>query len=127
MLSLVDEKGRPREGFLRLHDVYNLDLTADLVVLSGCRTALGREIRGEGLWGLSSGFLYAGARRVVASLWWVQDRATTELMTRFYRALWEEKLRPAAALRQAQLSMLADRRFRDPFAWAAFVHQGDWR
>jgi tetratricopeptide (TPR) repeat protein len=127
VLSLVDERGRPQDGLLRLHDVYNLDLPAELVVLSGCRTALGREIRGEGLWGLSHGFLYAGARRVVASLWWVEDRSTAELMTRFYRAMWEEDLRPAAALRKAQLAMLADRRFHDPFAWAAFVCQGDWR
>ena len=61
------------------------ELGADLVVLSGCETALGREIRGEGLVGLTQGFLYAGAARVVASLWRVQDRATAELMGRFYR------------------------------------------
>jgi CHAT domain-containing protein/Tfp pilus assembly protein PilF len=126
-LSLVDAAGAPREGFVRLRDVYALDLQADLVVLSGCETALGREIRGEGLLGLTRGFLYAGAPRVVASLWWIDDRATAALMTAFYRALWTEKLRPAAALRQARLALARQPRFRDPAYWGAFVLQGDWR
>ncbi len=81
VLSRVGPDGKPREGFLGLRDVYALDLAADLVVLSGCQTALGREIRGEGLLGLTRGFLYAGAPRVVASLWWIDDRATAALMT----------------------------------------------
>jgi CHAT domain-containing protein/Tfp pilus assembly protein PilF len=127
VLSLVDEEGRPQEGFLGLDDIYNLDLHADLVVLSGCETALGREMRGEGLVGLTRGFLYAGAARVLASLWQVQDRPATELMVRFYRALLQDRLPPAAALRSAQLSLLRERRWRDPFYWGAFVLQGDWR
>jgi CHAT domain-containing protein/Tfp pilus assembly protein PilF len=126
-LSRVDSSGRPREGLLRLRDIYDLDLTADLVVLSGCQTALGREIRGEGLLGLTRGFLYAGAPRVVASLWWIDDRATAELMTAFYRGMWAEGLRPAAALRKARLSLARQHRFRDPSYWGAFVLQGDWR
>ncbi len=126
VLSRVDREGRPQEGFLHLHDVYNLRLNADLVVLSGCRTALGKEVRGEGLIGLTRGFLYAGAPRVVASLWKVEDRATAALMTRFYRALWIEGLKPAAALRSAQLSLQGERRWRDPFYWAGFVLEGDW-
>ncbi len=127
VLSRVGPDGGPREGFLRLRDIYGLDLNADLVVLSGCRTALGKEIRGEGLLGLTRGFLYAGAARVVASLWWVDDRATAELMTRFYRGLWSGGLTPAAALRQARLAIAAERRFRDPYYWGAFLLQGDWR
>jgi CHAT domain-containing protein len=127
VLSRIDEKGRPREGFVGLRDIYNLELGAELVVLSGCQTALGREIRGEGLLGLTRGFLYAGAPRVVASLWQVDDRATAELMSRFYRGLWTDGLPPAAALRKARLSLAAERRFRDPFYWGAFVLQGDWR
>ncbi len=127
VLSLVDAGGRPQDGFLRLYDVYDLDLAADLVVLSGCRTALGREIRGEGLQGLSRGFFHAGASRVMASLWSVQDRATGELMARFYRALFEQRLTPAAALRQAQVSMWRDAQWAAPFHWAGFVIQGDWR
>jgi CHAT domain-containing protein/Tfp pilus assembly protein PilF len=126
-LSTVDGQGRPREGFLRLRDIYGLRLDAGLVVLSGCRTALGREVRGEGLSGLTQGFFHAGAARLVASLWKVEDRATAELMIRFYRALWVERLTPAAALHSAQLSLRRERRWRDPYFWAGFVLQGDWR
>ncbi|HEX3556449.1 MAG TPA: CHAT domain-containing protein [Thermoanaerobaculia bacterium] len=126
-LSMVDRAGQPQAGFLHLRDVYNLRLGADLVVLSGCRTALGKLVRGEGLIGLTRGFLYAGAPRVVASLWRVEDLATAALMTRFYRALWIERLRPAAALRAAQLSLAQQRRWRDPYFWAGFVLEGDWR
>jgi CHAT domain-containing protein/tetratricopeptide (TPR) repeat protein len=127
VLSLVDAAGKPREGFLGLSDIYDLDLDADLVVLSGCRTALGKEVRGEGIMGLTRGFLYAGVPRVVASLWKVQDRTTAELMSRFYRALWRDHLPPAAALRQAQMSLRRDPHYRDPYSWAGFVLQGDWR
>jgi CHAT domain-containing protein/tetratricopeptide (TPR) repeat protein len=127
VLSLVDAAGQPREGFLGLSDIYDLDLRADLVVLSGCRTALGKEVRGEGLMGLTRGFLYAGVPRVVASLWKVQDRTTAELMVRFYRAMWQGGLPPAAALREAQRQLRRDRRYRSPYSWAGFVLQGDWR
>jgi CHAT domain-containing protein len=89
VLSLVDKEGKPQNGFLRLHEIFNLHLEADLVVLSACQTALGKEIQGEGLIGLTRGFMYAGAPRVVASLWRVDDRATANLMRLFYeRACW---------------------------------------
>jgi CHAT domain-containing protein len=128
VLSQVDAAGRLREGFLGLSDIYDLDLDAGLVVLSGCRTALGKEVRGEGLMGLTRGFQYAGAPRVVASLWPVEDRSTTELMTRFYQAMWgAHPLAPAAALREAQRWLRQDPRYRDPHSWAGFVFQGDWR
>ncbi len=127
LLSRLGADGKPKEGFLSLADIYNLQLGADLVVLSGCETALGREVRGEGLVGLTRGFLYAGAARVAASLWRVQDRATAELMGRFYRAMLQEGKSPAAALREAQLAIRSDRRWRAPYYWAAFVLQGDWR
>ncbi len=126
MLSRVDEHGAPLEGFLGLRDVYNLRLGADLVVLSGCETALGKQVRGEGLVGLTQGFLYAGARRVVASLWRIEDRATAELMARFYRGLLVEGLAPAPALRQAQLAIRDDKRWRSPYYWGGFLLQGDW-
>ena len=109
VLSLVDADGVARPGFVRLHDISELKLGAELVVLSACQTALGREIQGEGLVGLSRGFMYAGVPRVVASFWRVHDRATAELMARFYRGMWEEGLEPAAALREAQLSVLRER------------------
>jgi CHAT domain-containing protein len=126
VLSLVDESGTPRDGFLRMHEIYNLRLPADLVVLSACQTALGRDIRGEGLFGLTRGFMYAGARRVVASLWQVDDESTAELMKRFYRAMLKERRRPADALRMAQLELSQARRWSAPFYWAGFVLQGEW-
>jgi CHAT domain-containing protein len=125
VLSLVGSDGRPIDGFLRLEEIYNLKLNANLVVLSGCQTALGREIRGEGLVGLTRGFLYAGAPRVMASLWSIRDRATAEFMRRFYEALLKEGLAPSDALRRAQLSMSHDPQWKDPYYWAAFILQGE--
>ncbi|HZT78453.1 MAG TPA: CHAT domain-containing tetratricopeptide repeat protein [Vicinamibacterales bacterium] len=127
VLSLVDDRGRPRNGVLHLYDVLNLKLAADLVVLSGCQTALGPQMRGEGLTGISRAFMYAGARHVVASLWAVDDRATAELMRRFYRALLVDGRRPAAALALAQRDLSADSRWHSPFYWAGFTLIGDWR
>jgi CHAT domain-containing protein len=127
VLSLVDEQGRGRDGFLRSYDVYNLRLGADLVVLSACRTALGQEIRGEGLVGLVRGFMYAGAPRVVASLWDVKDDATAAFMDRFYAGMIRGRLSPASALRDAQIWMSTETRWRAPYYWAGFVLQGDWR
>jgi CHAT domain-containing protein len=127
VLSLIDERGQPQDGFLRLHEVYSLKLDADLVVLSGCETALGKEMRGEGLIGLTRGFMYAGSQRVVASLWRVDDRATAELMKRFYQGMLKQRLTPAAALRAAQISLLKERRWSAPHYWAAFTIQGEWR
>ncbi|HEX5965060.1 MAG TPA: CHAT domain-containing protein, partial [Pyrinomonadaceae bacterium] len=127
VLSLVDEQGRPQNGFLRLYDIYNLKLNADLVVLSACQTALGKEIKGEGLVGLTRGFMYAGAPRVVASYWRIDDRATADIMKRFYAAMLKDGLRPAAALRAAQISMLQDKRWHSPHYWAAFTVQGEWK
>ena len=128
VLSRVNRQGNPRDGFLRLHDVYNLKLPAELVVLSACETALGREIRGEGLIGLTRGFMYAGAARVLASLWKVDDRASAELMKHFYQGmLGPERLRPAAALQAAQIKMRSHERWKSPYYWAGFVLQGEWR
>ena len=127
VLSMVDRAGKPQDGFLQTTDVYNLSLNADLVVLSACETALGQEVRGEGLVGLARAFMYAGAPRVVASLWTVPDVSTSELMTRFYRGMLVENLRPAAALRKAQLSIWKEHRWARPYYWAAFTLQGEWR
>ncbi len=127
VLSLVDREGNPRNGFLDLEDVYNLTLNADLVVLSACETGLGKQINGEGLVGLTRGFMYAGANRVVASLWKVDDAATSEVMRHFYYGMLKEGLRPAAALRQAQIEMQQQKRWADPYYWAAFTIQGEWK
>jgi len=127
VLSLFDENGHAEDGFLRLNEIYNLHLNADLVVLSACQTGLGKEVRGEGLVGLVRGFMYAGSPRVVASLWQVDDAATAELMKRFYRGMFQEKLPPSAALRAAQIDMLKRRHWQAPYYWSAFVLQGEWR
>lgn len=126
LLSRVGPDGTAVEGFLGMGDIYSLRLGADLVVLSGCETALGKEVRGEGLVGLTQGFLHAGARLVVASLWRVEDQATAELMSHFYRSLLLAERPPAAALREAQLAIRGDRRWRLPYYWSGFVLQGDW-
>jgi CHAT domain-containing protein len=126
VFSLLDEQGRSVDGFLRLHDVYNLDLSADLVVLSACRTGLGSDVHGEGVVGLSTSFMYAGAKTVVSSIWKVDDTATAEFMTYFYRALLRDGLPPAEALRTAKLEMQKQERWRAPFYWAGFVLQGEY-
>jgi CHAT domain-containing protein len=127
VLSQFDRSGAPRNGFLRLYEIYNLRLAADLVVLSACQTALGGEIHGEGLIGLTRGFLYAGAARVVASLWEVDDRTSADLMKRFYQGMLIRGERPAAALRAAQVEMWKTRGWDAPYYWAAYTLQGEWR
>jgi CHAT domain-containing protein/Tfp pilus assembly protein PilF len=127
VLSMVDEQGNPQNGFLDLADIYNLNLAADLVVLSACETALGKEIQGEGLLGLTRGFMYAGVKSVVASLWDTDDEATAALMTRFYNAVERKKLAPAAALREAQIETWKQKRWAAPYYWAGFQLQGEWK
>lgn len=127
VLSLVDKDGKPQNGFLQLQDIYNLHLPADLVVLSACETALGKEISGEGLVGLTRGFMYAGASRVVASLWKVSDVATAKLMAEFYRAMEKDGMPASAALRAAQIKMWKQKRWNEPYYWAAFQIQGEWK
>jgi CHAT domain-containing protein len=126
VLSLVDEQGQPQNGFLRLHDLYNLNLPVELIVLSACDTALGKNVKGEGMLGMTRGFMYAGAARIVASLWKVDDDATAELMQSFYKKMLAEHMSPAAALRAAQVEMYHHKQWRAPFYWAAFIFQGEW-
>ncbi len=127
VLSLVNRQGEEQNGFLWAHEVYNLHLPAEMVVLSGCRTGLGKEIKGEGLVGLTRGFMYAGAARVLVSLWDISDEASAELMGRLYRAMLKEHLSPAAALRAAQIEIFNQKRWQAPYYWAAFVLQGEPR
>jgi CHAT domain-containing protein len=126
VLSLYDEQGKPQDGFLRTHDIYNLKLPAELVVLSACETGLGKDVTGEGLEGLTRGFMYAGARRVIVSLWNVNDKATASLMQRLYVGMLRSGKTPAAALRAAQIEMLRTRQWQSPYFWAPFVMQGEW-
>jgi CHAT domain-containing protein len=126
VLSLVDREGKQQDGFLRLHEIYNLNLNADLVVLSACQTGLGKDYKGEGLIGLTRGFMYAGSKGVIATLWKVDEEATTELMKHFYDGLFRQGLTPAAALRAAKLAIRNQKRWQSPFFWAAFELHGEY-
>lgn len=125
VLSTVSRDGRAQNGFVGLQDIYALRAPVDLVVLSACQTALGKDVRGEGLLGLTRGFLYAGASSVVASLWKVDDEATAELMKQFYTNMLQNGMTPAEALRAAQNSIRHRPEWRSPYYWAAFTLQGD--
>ncbi len=129
VLSLVDETGKPLNGFLRLYEIFNLKLSSELGVLSACETGLGKQVKGEGLVGLTRGFMYAGVPRVVVSLWSVDDQATAELMVKFYRRMLNPNspLSPSQALRLAQIEMWEQNKWKSPYFWAAFTLQGEWR
>jgi CHAT domain-containing protein len=127
-LSRVDERGRPINGLLATQDIHRLKLPVDLVVLSACRTGLGKDARGEGLLSLTRGFLASGASRVMVTLWSIEDQATAEIMSRFYnRMLGRQPMSPAAALRATQEEMWREGRWGSPYYWSGFVLQGDWR
>jgi hypothetical protein len=126
LLSLVDESGNPENGFLHLHDIYSLHLPVKMVVLSGCDTALGKDVSGEGLVGLTHAFMYAGSKSVLASLWKVDDKATSELMGLFYKGLLRDGLPPAAALRAAKIAMWGRQPSLPPYFWASFILEGEF-
>jgi CHAT domain-containing protein len=126
-LVLTKDNNSEEDGFLQATEIFNLNLNADLVVLSACQTGLGKLIRGEGMVGLTRAFMYAGTPTVLVSLWSVSDVSTATLMGEFYKNLIKEKLGKTDALRNAQLFMLSDEKFAHPFYWAPFVLIGDWR
>jgi CHAT domain-containing protein len=126
VLTTVTHNGENTDGLMSLEDIYNLNLPAELTVLSACETALGKDVTGEGLVGLTHSFLSAGSKSVVASLWKVDDRATAAFMGEFYRYMFNEGLSPAAALRQAKLTMMHDKQWSAPVYWAGFVLQGEY-
>lgn len=127
VLSLVDKGGNPQDGYLRLNDIYNLNLPVEMVVLSACRTGVGKEVKGEGIIGLTRGFMYAGAARVVASLWKVDTDDTAALMGLFYQQMLKYHKSPSAALQAAQVEMMNRPGKSEPYHWAGFVLQGEWR
>jgi CHAT domain-containing protein len=127
VLSLIDKQGKSQRGFLRLTDIFNLNFPAELVVLSACETGLGKEVKGEGLVGLTRGLMYAGAACVVVSLWNVDDEATSLLMSQFYSQMLQQGKTPAAALGAAQLKMWEQEKWRNPYSWSAFTLLGEWR
>ena len=126
-LSMVNEAGKDEDGFITMQDVYNLRVPVSLVVLSACRTGLGEDVRGEGLIGLTRGFMHAGASSVVASLWKVDDEATAELMKYFYTNMLKKGMRPAAALREAQNTLRQNPQWSSPHYWAGFTLQGEFK
>ncbi len=127
LLSMVDRDGRPQNGVLGLTDIFNLKLNADLVVLNGCETALGQDMAREGMVGLTRGFMYAGAKQIIASLWVVDDEASAYFMSLFFSEMEQHHLLPSQALRAAQLKMASQERWSSPFYWGGFIIQGDWR
>jgi CHAT domain-containing protein len=126
-LSTVTHDGRPQNGFVGLGDIYGLRAPVSLVVLSACETGLGKDIRGEGLIGVTRGFMYAGAASVVSSLWKVDDEVTAELMKHFYANMLQRGMPPAAALRAAQNKIREQPQWRAPYYWAAFTFQGEYQ
>lgn len=111
------------DGFLQTREVYGLHLNGALVTLSACRTALGRELSGEGIIGLTRAFMQAGARTVVASLWDVDDASTAEFMSGFYAALADGAPVDAAA-QSARALLMHSARYSHPYYWGAFVVNG---
>ena len=126
VFTTTDRNGVKTNGLMPLHDIYSMELSAELTVLSACQTALGKEIKGEGLVGLAHGFMAAGSKSVVASLWKVDDRATAVLMADFYESVLQKGLPPAAALRAAKLKMMRDKQWSEPYYWAGFELQGEY-
>jgi CHAT domain-containing protein len=124
ILSTVDSQGELQRSLLSTADVFNLKLSSDLVVLSGCTTALGKEIQGEGLIGMTGGLMYSGSQQVAAGLWDVDDDGTALLMTQFYQGMLKQGLSPAAALRSAQINLLKSQNWKAPYYWSAFTLQG---
>ncbi len=127
IFSRFSEKRENLDEFVRLQDIYGLNLNADLVVLSACETGVGKEVKGEGLLSLNNAFLQVGAKTVLSSLWKVEDAATVELMKNFYQIIAEEKTTSSKALQKAQKKLWESGRYKSPFYWAAFTMQGDFR
>ncbi len=111
------------DGYLHAGEVFDLSLQPSLVVLSACNTGAGKVTSGNELMGLTRSFFYAGAKSIVSSLWFVDDRSTSELMQAFYRNL--NSMSTAEALRQAKLEVKG--KYPDPIHWAPFTLQGDFR
>jgi CHAT domain-containing protein len=114
------------DGFLQLHEIYDLDLSScELAILSACRTNVGRSVRGEGVFALSRGMMVAGARRVIASQWSVNDASTAELIGDLFRQIGAMErlgtLNYAVALRDARRKVRAQKKWSAPRYWAPFV------
>ncbi len=127
VMSQFDETGQNLKGVVRLQDIYEMNLSADTVVLSACNTGIGKEVKGEGLLSLNNAFLQAGAKTVVSSLWKVDDYAAQELMKNFYLELTTGSVTTSKALQRAQIKMWQSSRYKSPFYWAAFKVEGNFQ
>jgi CHAT domain-containing protein len=121
VFSLVDSKGHPIPGYLKIQDIFDLSVDPELVVLSACNSGFGEQVEGEGTVGVSYAFLHAGAKQVISTLWSVEDEASGELMAKFYRGLLRDHLPAAGALRKAQIAVLSRERVSHPFYWAGYL------
>jgi CHAT domain-containing protein len=124
LLGRTNRSAAADSGMLQVYEILSLKMNADLVVLSGCQTGLGKRLEGEGLVGLTQAFLYAGARALVVSLWNIHDRSTAELMIHFYQRM-REGVKPPDALRAAQVALIQEGEFAHPYFWSAFSVVGD--
>ena len=122
--SIAFSKEDSEDGFLEAREIMNLELNADLAVLSACQTAFGKQIGGEGMIGISRAFFTAGVPSVVASLWSVEDNATRELMVEFHTQLRDGE-RPALALKNAQIHLINNTKYNNPVYWSPFILLGD--
>ena len=120
-LVLGTESGSGEDGYLTMREVFDLKLNSDLVVLSACSTGLGKQMRGEGVTGLTRAFLLAGTPSVIVSLWNVNDKSSSVLMTAFYKSLEQKQLSKAAALQAARLKLIESGNYSHPYYWAPFI------
>ncbi len=123
-IILAQDTSITEDGVLYAGEVYGLQLDAESVILSACETGLGKQVRGEGIIGLTRGFLYAGARSVVVSLWQVADESTSKLMQDMFKRLSEDKNsydHRAKLLRETKLKMIKNKQYAAPFYWAPFI------
>jgi len=125
--SFWDREGAAQNGFLRFEEIASMKIHAKIVTLSACDTSVGKVLSHYGVPSLSNAFLRAGARRVVSTLWKVDDAATAALMAHFYRNLFTNKMLPGEALWQAQKEIRKQPRWSNPYYWAGFTLSGDWR
>ncbi|QTD51798.1 CHAT domain-containing protein [Sulfidibacter corallicola] len=124
VLSLWNAEGMPSDGYLRAHDLYESYLPAELAVIGGCRTADGQWVSGEGVVGLSQHFMSAGCSRVIAGMWPMSENAAADIVSSFYRILFDRRISSTGALRAAQLDAIERAELADPFHWGVFIHHG---
>jgi CHAT domain-containing protein/tetratricopeptide (TPR) repeat protein len=127
VLSTVQRNGSPASGVVGLPQIYQWNMPVSLVTLSGCQTARGHLVPGEGIDGLSRAFLYAGAHSVMGTLWNAEDSSASDFMQKFYTRYLHDHLSAPSALRAAQLALVSGGAYRAPWYWAGFILEGDWR